>query len=55
MNKHGKADQQSQEAARKKPYIKPGFQLEKVFETQALTCGKVQTTQSSCHRSRKAS
>jgi hypothetical protein len=39
----------------KKPYLKPGFQREKVFETQALTCGKVQTTQSSCHRNRKVS
>ena len=55
MNKYEKADQQPQEAARKKPYIKPGFQFEKIFETQALICGKVQTTQSSCHRSRKAS
>lgn len=55
MNKHGKADHQPQEAARKKPYLKPSFQREKVFETMALTCGKVQSTQSGCHQSRKAS
>ncbi len=53
MNK--KADQQPQEAARKKPYLKPSFQREKVFETQAFICGKVQSTQSGCHQSRKHS
>jgi hypothetical protein len=55
MNKHGKSDQQAQTGARKKPYLKPGFQREKVFETQALTCGKMQSTQGGCHQSRKAS
>jgi len=54
MNKHGKAEQ-PQETARKKPYLKPSFQREKVFETMALTCGKVHTTQMGCHQSRKAS
>ncbi len=39
----------------KKPYQKPARRREKVFETTALTCGKVQTTQSSCHASRKLS
>jgi hypothetical protein len=24
----------------KKPYVKPAFRYEKVFETQALSCGK---------------
>jgi hypothetical protein len=28
---------------------------ERVFETMALTCGKVQTTQHSCHFNRKTS
>ena len=39
----------------KKPYVKPEFRHEKVFETMALTCGKVQTTQSSCAHNRKTS
>jgi len=39
----------------KKSYHKPAFRHERVFETRALTCGKVQTTQSSCHSNRKTS
>ena len=25
----------------KKPYVKPAFRYERVFETQALSCGKI--------------
>ena len=39
----------------KKPYQKPAFRHERVFETQALSCGKVQTTQGQCHSNRKNS
>lgn len=39
----------------RKPYHKPEVRYEKVFETSALSCGKVQTTQSGCHQSRKTS
>ncbi len=39
----------------KKPYVKPQVRHERVFETMALTCGKVQTTQSGCHQNRKTS
>ena len=39
----------------KKPYQKPEFRFERVFETRALTCGKVQTTQASCAHNRKNS
>jgi hypothetical protein len=39
----------------KKPYHKPEVRFERVFETMALACGKVQTTQSACHAARKAS
>jgi hypothetical protein len=42
-------------AAKKKPYQKPAVRFERVFETSALTCGKVQTTQSGCHQNRKTS
>jgi hypothetical protein len=45
---------ESQRAA-KKPYVKPEVRHERVFETMALTCGKVQTTQASCHFNRKTS
>jgi hypothetical protein len=39
----------------KKPYQKPQFRFERVFETRALTCGKVNPTQSSCSHNRKSS
>jgi len=39
----------------RKPYVKPEVRHERVFETRALTCGKVQTTQSGCHMQRKTS
>ncbi len=39
----------------KKPYQKPGFRHERVFETRALICGKIDTTQASCHTNRKTS
>ncbi len=39
----------------KKPYQKPSFRCEKIFETLALQCGKIQSTQGSCHFNRKNS
>ncbi len=39
----------------RKPYRKPAVRFERVFETQALTCGKVQTHQSTCAHNRKSS
>ena len=39
----------------RKPYTKPAVRYERVFETNALTCGKVQTSQAGCHQSRKTS
>ena len=42
-------------ASARKPYQKPSLRYEKVFETSALRCGKVQTTQSSCRLNRKTS
>jgi hypothetical protein len=41
--------------APKKPYLKPAFRHEQVFETMALACGKVNTTQRQCRVSRKNS
>ena len=39
----------------KKPYVKPEVRHERIFETMALTCGKVQTTHGACHFNRKNS
>jgi hypothetical protein len=39
----------------KKPYQKPARRRERVFETTALACGKIQTTQGQCHSNRKNS
>ena len=39
----------------KKPYTKPAFRFERVFETQALSCGKIRGTIGQCHLNRKTS
>jgi len=39
----------------KKPYKKPAFRHERVFETMALACGKLSPTQLSCRFNRKNS
>lgn len=39
----------------KKPYEKPEVQFERVFETMALACGKIEVTQGQCGNSRQAS
>jgi hypothetical protein len=39
----------------KLPYDKPAFRAEGVFETMALSCGKIDSTQGQCRSSRKAS
>ena len=41
--------------ATKKAYVKPAFQREKVFETMALSCGKISVTQAQCRHNRKLS
>ena len=42
-------------AAGKKPYRKPEFRYERVFETLALACGKISGNQQQCHFNRKVS
>jgi len=37
----------------RKPYHKPGFRSERVFETTALQCGKTAPTQATCKSLRK--
>lgn len=39
----------------KRPYVKPEVRHERVFETMALTCGKMQATEHGCHFNRKTS
>ena len=39
---------------KKRPYQKPSFKWERVFETSALTCGKVGTTTPECKFNRKS-
>jgi len=48
-------EQPGRDSAVRKPYHKPAVRYERVFETSALSCGKVQTTQSGCHQNRKTS
>ena len=39
----------------KKAYIRPAFRHEHVFETMALACGKINSTQASCRTNRRNS
>lgn len=41
--------------AARKPYRKPAVRHERVFETSALVCGKIQTTQAQCAHNKKTS
>ena len=42
-------------APARKSYEKPAFRLERIFETMALVCGKIQGTQGACASNRKLS
>lgn len=42
-------------ARAKKPYVKPEVRYERVFETRALSCGKVSPSESNCFSIRRAS
>jgi len=53
--KNDKAEDKEPKRAGKKPYQKPSFRYEKVFETMALACGKVHPTQFQCRFNRKNS
>ena len=55
MRKDEGTDNQPRETRTRKPYVKPAYQREDVFETIALACGKVQSTQGQCHNNRKNS
>jgi hypothetical protein len=51
----GAPEPKAEEPKKKRPYVKPSFQHERVFETSALACGKVGVTQETCRNNRKAS
>jgi hypothetical protein len=46
---------QKQKNQTRKPYSKPTFRFERVFETQALSCGKVGSHGTFCKLNPKAS
>ena len=47
-----KAPEESKATRGRKPYEKPAFRFERVFETMALSCGKIDPTFGHCqHRS----
>jgi hypothetical protein len=39
----------------RRPYEKPVFETEEIFETMALSCGKINPTQGACHAVHKNS
>ena len=43
-----KTDQDRNNRIARKPYQKPAYRRERVFETMALACGKISTTQAQC-------
>jgi hypothetical protein len=58
MNDAARAEAQASKTEsepRRKPYQKPQFRFERVFETMALACGKVSPTQKHCQFIRKSS
>jgi hypothetical protein len=52
---HTSENPSSQPEAPKKQYTSPSFEFETAFEVSALACGKVFSSEGSCHFSRKAS
>jgi len=50
-----KTKQNPEKSSAKKTYVKPSFAYERVFETMALACGKLNGTQAQCKSSKKNS
>jgi hypothetical protein len=42
------APEESKSTRGRKPYQKPAFQFERVFETMALSCGKINSSPQTC-------
>jgi hypothetical protein len=54
MTNDRKQKERGEPSPARKPYVKPAFRHEQVFETMALACGKVNTG-SSCKSNKKTS
>jgi hypothetical protein len=46
---------QAEPPKKKCPYVRPSFKYERVFKTNALSCGKVGVTQAACRNNRTVS
>jgi len=55
MDEKSKGEVTTESKLSRKPYAKPAFRFEQVFETRALICSKVSSTQAQCHSSQKTS
>lgn len=53
--KHARPAAGGEKKAARKPYQKPAFRHERVFETMALGCGKMSTTEGQCRFNQKNS
>ena len=49
MNEPAKPRAATTPTLAKKPYVKPAFRSEQVFETMALSCGKTISSEGQCH------
>ena len=52
---HTPLAQHSSQPNSKREYVKPSFRHETVFETMALSCGKIAGTHQACNTNRKTS
>jgi hypothetical protein len=55
MSEKTPLDRETNTSPAKKPYQKPAFRSERVFEVTALSCGKISATQATCHNNMKVS
>jgi len=55
LNRTADAAATTEPASGKRPYEKPAFRHEGVFETMALSCGKISGTQGACNSVKKLS
>ncbi|HUJ41491.1 MAG TPA: hypothetical protein VLW54_13200 [Candidatus Acidoferrales bacterium] len=51
----GSVEEASRGSAVRKPYRKPTYRFEQVFETMALQCGKIGATSSACSSNKMVS
>jgi hypothetical protein len=51
----GLGEEAESASGKKKPYLKPAYRSEQVFERMALSCGKISPTEFQCRFNRKNS